>query len=102
MIKSLIDMSRPHMLYVSGVGIIMLFSLATSNVAALSFSAYFDFSFRRQLCALLYLGGASLGAWAIHRHMLRAKTPWKIPQSQVTLPYAGFFVTTLLAIALSH
>ncbi len=102
MVKSFIDMSRPHMLYASGLGIIMLMSLAVSNIPALSFSAYFDFAWRREACAALFLSGAGLGMWAIQRHMMRARKPWRVPQSQITLPYAGFFILTMLGIAMAR
>lgn len=102
MVKSLIDMSRPHMMYTAGLGLIMLVSLAVSNISLLSFSHYFDFSFRRELCAALFLMGAGSGSWAIQRHMARAKMPWKVPQSQVAIPYAVFFVLTLCAIVIAR
>lgn len=102
MIKSIIDMSRPHMLYAAGVGLIMLFSLATSNIPALAFSNYLDFPFRRQVCAGLFLTGALFGAFSIYRHMARSKSPWKVPQSQIAIPYVMFFVTTLIAIAIAR
>ncbi len=102
MVKSFIDMSRPHMLYAAGLGVIMLMSLAVSNIPALSFSSYLDFSWRRELCAALFLCGAALGMGAIQRHMARARKPWQVPQSQVSLPYAGFFVLTMLGIMMAR
>lgn len=102
MIKSLIDQSRPHMLYASGLGVLMLLSLIGSNVPDLAFSSYFELPMRREVCAGLFFAGALLGAWALQRHMQRARTPWRVPQSQVSLPYAGFFLLTLGAIAIAH
>lgn len=102
MIKSFIDMSRPHMLYSAGLGFIMLVSLAVSNIPALAFSNYGDFPYRHETCALLFLFGAVNGALAIRRHMHRAKTPWRIPQSQIALPYAAFFIATLVAILIAR
>ncbi len=102
MVKSLVDMSRPHMLYSAGLGVIMLMSLAVSNIPALSLSSYLDFAFRKELCAALFLGGALLGAFAMHRHLQRAKTPWKVPQSQISLPYLGFFICTLVGLTLAR
>ena len=90
------------MAYAAGLGILMLVSLAVSNIPALSISLYFDFALRKQLCAALFLMGSTLGAAAIQRHMARAKAPWSIPQSQVTLPYLGFFILTLFAIGLAR
>lgn len=102
MIKTMIDMSKPHMFYAAGLGLIMLASLAVSNVPFLSFSNYFDWSYRREACAALFLTGSVVGVWAILRHLARAKTPWKIPQSQVAIPYALFFVLTFFAIAIAR
>ncbi len=102
MVKSFIDMSRPHMLYAGGLGLIMLLSLAVSNVPALAFSAYFEFSWRKELCAGLFLTGAAMGVLALYRHMARSRQPWRVPQSQVSLPYAFFFVLTSLGIALAR
>lgn len=102
MVKSFIDMSRPHMFYAGGLGLIMLASLVVSNVPELAFSAYFDFEFRRTLCAILFLTGASLGALSLWRHIQRARTPWRVPQSQVSMPYAGFFFATLIAVIIAR
>lgn len=102
MVKSLIDMSRPHMLYTAGLGLIMLVSLAVSNVPTLAFSHYIDFALRRELCAGLFLSGSIAGALAIQRHLNRARTPWRIPQSQVALPYVAFFLLTLTAVIIAR
>lgn len=102
MVKSLVDMSRPHMLYSAGLGLIMLVSLAVSNIPALSLSQYIDFSHRKELCATLFILGAMLGAFSMHRHLLRARAPWRIPQSQVAIPYAGFFIFTLVGLLLAR
>lgn len=102
MVKSIIDMSRPNMFYGIGLGIIMLASLAVSNVPALSLSLYWDFAYRREACALLFLAGSFFGAWMVQRHMARAKAPWRIPQSQVSIPYTAFFVLTLIAVVIAH
>lgn len=101
MIKSLIDMSKPHALYASGIGIIMLLSLLTSNIQQLNFSVYQDFSYRRELCAILFVVGALLGAFSLNRHVARTQEPWKVPQSQVSWTYLAFFVLTLLAVAIA-
>lgn len=102
MIKSFIDMSRPHLSYTLGLGILMMLSLAGSNVPGLAFSEYLDFAMRRQLCAMLFLTGAALGAWSLYRHVQRASFPWRVPQSQVSIPYVGFFVLTFAAIFIAH
>lgn len=102
MVKSIIDMSKPHMLYAGGLGVIMLVSLATSNVPALALSQYLDFLHRREICAVLFLAGSLAGAFSIHRHLERAKQPWKVPQSQIALPYAVFFVATLIAVLIAR
>lgn len=102
MMKSLIDMSRPHMMYVCGFGVLMLLSLVGSNLPDAAFSHFFQLKSRREICAGLFLAGACLGAWALSRHMRRMQAPWRVPQSQVSLPYVGFFVLTFMAIAISH
>jgi hypothetical protein len=102
MVKSLIDMSRSNLLYSAGVGLIMLVSLVVSNVPSLAFSQYFDFEHRDRLCAALFLLGALFGALAIHRQMLRVKMPWRVPQSQVAIPYAVFFAISLLAVVIAR
>jgi hypothetical protein len=97
--KSVIDMSRAHLIYGSGVGVLMLASLAVSNVPALELSQYLVLPYRREICAGLFLGGALMGCLALLRHMSRTKRPWEIPQSQVTLPFVAFFLMTLVATA---
>lgn len=100
-VKSAIDMSRSNMLYAAGVGVLMMISLAISNVPAFALSQFVDFPYRKEICATLFLTGALLGAVAINQHLQRSKFPWKTPQSQITIFYTGFFITTLLAIVLA-
>ncbi|MNR71607.1 hypothetical protein D3C71_22380 [compost metagenome] len=102
MTKSAIDMSRPNMLYACGLGFIMLVSLAISNVPVLTLSQYLDIPFRREICAGLFMTGAVFGAFAMQRHLRRAKAPWKVPQSQVALPYCVFFFVTLAAVIIAR
>jgi hypothetical protein len=100
--KSVVDMSRAHLLYGGGIGALMLASLAVSNVPALELSQYLELPYRKEICAGLFLGGALMGCLALMRHASRLKKPWKIPQSQVTLPYTVFFLMTFAAISLAR
>ncbi|MDO8416319.1 MAG: hypothetical protein Q7S87_08930 [Agitococcus sp.] len=102
MFKSLIDMSKPHTLYASGIGLIMLLSLLTSNISVLAVSNYLDFSYRKPLCAALFLAGAVMGAYSLNRHVVRMAEPWKVPQSQVSWTYLFFFISTVLAVLLAR
>lgn len=102
LVPSIVDMSRPTTLYAAGLGLIMLVSLVVTNVPALAFSAYFELPFRREACAALFLLGVLMGAVAIMRHLARVKQPWKIPQSQISLPYAAFFGATLLGVLIAR
>lgn len=87
--------------YATGVVLLMFLSLLVSNVPGFALSQWIDIPWRREASAGLFVVGASLGGWAVYRASLRGKQPWKYPQSQVTLPYAGFFLITLCAIFLS-
>lgn len=100
--KSAIDMSRPRLIYGAGLGILMLASLAVSNVPDLAFSTYFDIPHRKEICAGLFASGSLMGCWALLRHMARSAKPWRVPQSQVAIPYVLFFLSTLGAIAIAH
>lgn len=100
--KTTVDMSHANLLYIAGVGVIMLVSLLISNVDALAFSKYFDFAARDRVCAALFMFGGLAGAWAIQRHLLRMKYSWKVPQSQVTIPYLLFFVLSLTAVVIAR
>jgi hypothetical protein len=102
MTKSLINMERSYAFYAGGLGVVMVFSLLLSNVPELSFSQFFDFAHRRKVSAGLFMAGAVFGAWAVSRHMSRSKTPWAVPQSQITIPYLGFLICSLIALVLSH
>lgn len=102
MTKSFVDMSRPNMLYAGGLGLIMVASLIFSNVPALCLTHYLDIPFRREACAALFIFGSLFGAFALQRHIQRAKTPWKTPQSQVALPYCVFFVATMAAVIIAR
>lgn len=102
MTKSIVDMSRPNMLYAGGLGLIMVASLILSNVPTLSITNFLEIPFRREVCAGLFLMGSMFGAFALQRHIQRAKTPWKTPQSQVALPYCIFFVATLAAVIIAR
>lgn len=100
--KSAIDMSRPQMLYGSGLAFLMLLSLAVSNLPQLAFTSYYELAFRKEICAGLFGAGALFGALALNRNIARTKEPWRVPQSQVAIPYVLFFLTTLLAVAISR
>lgn len=102
MVKSFIDMSRPHLLYAAGLGLIMLLSLISSNVEGVALSSYVEIPFRKQICAFSFLGGSLFGVLAIQRHMARARQPWRVPQSQVAIPYFAFFIATIIGVALSR
>jgi hypothetical protein len=102
MTKSIVDMSRPNMLYAAGIGFILLVSLVISNVPMPPFSQFVEIPHRRQVCAGLFMAGALFGAFAMQRHLQRAKTPWKVPQSQVALPYCVFFLATLAAVVIAR
>lgn len=100
--KSLINMERSYAFYAGGLGLIMVLSLILNNVPELAFTQFFDFPYRTKVSGGLFLFGAALGAWAVYRHMLRAQTPWSIPQSQISIPYIGFLVSSVLALIFSH
>lgn len=102
MTKSIVDMSRPNTLYGCGVAFIVVVSLIISNVPMLALSKYIDFAHRREICAGLFLLGSLFGAVAAHRHMQRVKTPWRVPQSQVSITFLVFFLMTLAAVLLTH
>jgi hypothetical protein len=102
MTKSLINMERSYGFYAGGIGLILVLSLVVSNVPELAFSSFWDFPYRRKISACLFLAGATMGAWAVHKHMHRTKTPWSVAQSQVSLPYLAFIVCSLLALILSR
>lgn len=102
MTPSFVDMSRPTVVYAAGLGFLMLASLLVSNLPALALSSYVDIPYRREICAALFIVGAGFGVAALQRHTGRAAAPWKIPQSQITLPYLAFFFSTLLAIIVAH
>lgn len=102
MTPSVVDMSRPTTLYAAGLGLLMLVSLLVTNVPALSLSAYVDIPYRREVCAALFVTGALFGVVALQRHVSRAAVPWKVPQSQIAIPYLAFFVSTLLAIVVAR
>lgn len=88
--------------YAIGIGLLMMLSIIASNVPQLSLSAYVQVPFRLEISVALFLVGAATGMLALLRSVARGKTPWKVPQAQVSLPYLVFFLATLLAIALSH
>jgi hypothetical protein len=102
MLPSFVDTSRPTLLYGVGLALLMLVSLLVSNIPSLAVSAHLYIPHRREICAALFALGALLGVVALQRHISRLKTPWKVPQSQVCIPYLLFFVLTLAAIALAR
>lgn len=102
MSKSFINMERSYAFYAGGLGVVMVCSLLFANVPDLALSKYFDFAFRREMCAALFLVGSLFGGWAIHRHVQRSRRPWAVPQSQITIPYLGFLCSSLIALVLSR
>jgi len=100
--KSAIDMSRPHTLYGAGLGVLMLTSVALSNLPLFTFSDYVTLTYRKEICAGLFVSGAVMGCLALLRHRARARNPWQVPQSQITVPYVAFFLLTLAAILIAR
>jgi len=100
--KSLIDTSRANALYLGGVGILMLTSLLSSNLPQLLPATYFHILFQRELTGAFLVTGSCLGLLAFQRHSARTREPWKVPQSQVSICFALFFVFTLAGILLSR
>lgn len=100
--KSAIDMSKPNALYMAGIGLLMLVSLTLSNVPWLAPSNYFHVPQRALVSAACFALGGALGLVTFWRHSQRCRAPWKVPQVQVSVSYAAFFVVTLAAVALSR
>lgn len=99
--KSLIDTARPNTFYAAGVGLLMIVSLALSNIPQTNLSLYLTVPFKREIAAGLFLGGTIFGLLAMLRHVKRNHSAWKVPQSQVFISFAMFFVLTLAALILA-
>jgi hypothetical protein len=99
--KSFIDMHRATLLYGAGVVVLMLLSLAMSNVPELQLSQYVEFAARRKAAAALAVTGAAAGLFAMLRHLARGREPHRVPQSQVSIAYLGFFLCSLAAVLLA-
>ena len=100
--KSMIDMSKASSTYLVGLGLLALVSMAMNNFPQLAPSHYYVIFFQRQLTGLFFALGVLAGALAIHRHSARGRAPWQVPQSQVSILYAVFFVLTLAGIIVSR
>lgn len=100
--KSAIDMSKPNAIYMSGIGFLMLTSVVLSNVPWLSPSNYLFVPHKQLVSVLCFLLGGLFGMLTLWRHTSRGKTPWKVPQVQVTLAYGAFFFFTLVAVLLAR
>ena len=96
--KSYIDMARPNTLYAVGVGVLMIVSLVLSNIPQTNVSLYWVIPFKREVAAGLFGSGTLFGLLAMMRHLKRVKAPWKVPQSQVFISFAMFFVLTMAAL----
>jgi phosphoglycerol transferase MdoB-like AlkP superfamily enzyme len=99
--KSFIDMHRATLLYGAGVIVLMLLSLAMSNIPELQLSQHFEFAARRKVAAVLAGAGAMTGMFAMLRHLARGREPHRVPQSQVSIAYLGFFIFSLAAVLLA-
>lgn len=99
--KSFIDMARPNTLYAAGVGILMLLSLVLSNIPQTNLSMYYNVPFKREFAAGLFLSGTMFGVIAMLRNLKRNKQPWSVPQSQIFISFALFFLLTMAALAVA-
>jgi hypothetical protein len=99
--KTFIDMGRPNMLYAVGVGLLMVVSLVLSNVPQSNLSLYLAVPFRREVAAALFASGVLFGLIAMLRQLSRNKAPWKVPQSQVFVSFALFFLSTLAGLVIA-
>lgn len=95
-------MERSYAFYVGGLGVIMLLSLLLNNVPLFSLSLYWKVPFKKEIAAACFLLGSIFGAYALYMHVERAKTPWAIPQSKVSIPYILFLVMAAAALIVSH
>ena len=102
MSNTTIDMSRPNILYATGLGIILATSFLLTAVPGLALSNFIEVPHKREICIGLFGIGASLGILAMFKHMQRTRMPWRTPQSLVAIPYLGFFFTTLAAVVLAR
>ena len=100
--KSLINMEKSYAFYAGGLGLVMVLSLVLNNVPELGLSRFYALPHKREISAVLFMLGALLGTWAVYRHMQRAKFPWAITQSQISWPYLGFVLTSILALVITH
>ncbi len=99
--KSFIDMGRPNLLYAVGVGLLIAVSLVLSNMPQSNLSQYFVVPFRREIAFAAFMGGVLFGLIAMVRQLSRIKAPWKVPQSQVFVSFALFFVLTLVGLVIA-
>ena len=99
--KSFIDMGRPNTFYAAGVGLLMIVSLVLSNIPQSNLSLYLAVPFKREVAAGLFIVGTLFGLLAMIRHLKRTKTPWAVPQSQVFISFALFFVSTMTALVIA-
>jgi hypothetical protein len=100
--KSAINMSKPVSFYVAMFGFVMLLSTVYGNIDQLHLSNFIEIPFRREISASLFVLGSLLGAWSIRRHLARVHQPWRVAQSQVSLPFLGCIMVLFLAIIFSR
>lgn len=99
--KNAIDTTRTNIVYAVGVALVVLASLAVSNIEQARLSAYWDFAQRPYVAAALFITGALFGVAAMWRGLARQKQPWRVPQAQVNVLFIVFFVVTLAAVVLA-
>lgn len=97
-----IDMSRPTALYLSYIGILLFFVFIDTRVSLATFFPFLHIPFQQYLASGLVLISVALGLLGASRHSARTAEPWRVPQSQVFLCFALFFIFGLASVVISR
>jgi hypothetical protein len=100
-LQKAIDMTRPAALYLSAIGFLLLAVFIEGRAGLTLLSRFGHLPFQKLIAAALILLSVLFGVLGAKRYEARALEPWRVPQIQVLVCFAAFFILGLAGLGFS-
>ena len=101
MLQKAIDMTRPAAVYLGLIAFLVLAVFIEGRAGIVIVSRHGAFPYQKLLASLVIVGSVGAGLLGARRYAARAAQPWRVPQVQVLLCFALFFVLGFTGVLLS-
>lgn len=96
-----INMMRPTALYLAIIATLLLLTFVIDRLPLLSVAQLLNLPYSKAIAGGVLCLSIVFGLLGAQRLAARARTPWKVPQSQSLILFLLFLVTALSGLALS-